>query len=129
MSKPGRVLESLVGRVFGRLKVTGLAPDRRVSYRAEWLCTCECGKTCRGTGQELRAGRKRSCGCLRRENFIAVLQMARARRKGGMRAATRKELGVDGHKAERAVSRKADEPAKTWIGADDAGRMLQALLG
>src|SRR5690606_31550818 len=33
-----------------------------------WLCQCGCGKTTQGTTTHLKAGNKKSCGCLVREN-------------------------------------------------------------
>lgn len=54
----------LAGQRFGRL--TALL---RVSTagRSIWLCECDCGESCEIRANDLRMGRTRSCGCLRRE--------------------------------------------------------------
>lgn len=62
--------ENMIGRTFGRLTVT--ASPVRAEGRRRWVCTCECGTT----GLEafeylLKSGKKKSCGCLRRETTAA----------------------------------------------------------
>ena len=32
-----------------------------------WICRCDCGVTCQIDGRELRCGKVKSCGCLRRD--------------------------------------------------------------
>lgn len=59
----------LTGATFGRLVVTQRAPtlrgrgDKR-RYRSNWNCVCECGNTLTVSGENLRSGHTRSCGCL-----------------------------------------------------------------
>lgn len=62
-------LIDLTGRTFGRLKVIGRAPDNKYynTPRPMWLCECECGNKTVVMGANLRDGKTRSCGCLRRE--------------------------------------------------------------
>jgi hypothetical protein len=62
-------LLNLTGETFERLTVIGRGRDR--SNRSAWLCRCICGKTKSITAHELRAGKSRSCGCLRTELRIA----------------------------------------------------------
>ena len=53
------------------LKATGLAGSRLTAIRycggGRWLCRCACGKEKEIHGKFLRAGRTRSCGCLKDE--------------------------------------------------------------
>lgn len=58
------------GVTFGRLTVV----ERVASFRSPsgqtqpaWACSCECGGRAIVRAAHLRAGRVRSCGCLRRE--------------------------------------------------------------
>lgn len=55
----------MIGQKFSRLLV--VAPDKPKHGRAYWICECECGQRCSASGKALRSGKKRSCGCLRRE--------------------------------------------------------------
>ena len=55
------------GHVYGWLTVIrrfGTTSDRQ----ATWLCICKCGRRVVVRGINLRRGRTKSCGCLRREN-------------------------------------------------------------
>jgi hypothetical protein len=51
----------LTGRRFGRWRIDGYAGDTK------WHCTCDCGTHVVVSGQVLRRGHSKSCGCLRRE--------------------------------------------------------------
>lgn len=56
----------IAGARFGRLIVIRQIPDhRKNSY---WLCVCDCGAEKVLTGNNLRRGLIKSCGCLNREN-------------------------------------------------------------
>ena len=58
--------EDLTGRRFGR--VTVLEKAGVTSYRAAiWRCRCDCGTVFEAFGSNLKAGRTKSCGCLRAE--------------------------------------------------------------
>lgn len=35
---------------------------------AQWLCLCDCGNYCKTDSNQLKNGRKKSCGCWRKEN-------------------------------------------------------------
>ena len=56
----GRLID-LTGCRFGRLVVLKRGEDKK------WLCICDCGNEKSTTGELLRTGRTKSCGCLRRE--------------------------------------------------------------
>jgi hypothetical protein len=62
------VLESLVGRVFGRLTVLARGTKRPGVF---WLCACSCGSQFVASAGALKCGDTRSCGCLLRENGVA----------------------------------------------------------
>lgn len=68
----GKQLIDYTGRRFGRLVVIGRAPnylspgDSVMTTR--WTCVCDCGKTVVALKNNLKSGRTKSCGCLRREN-------------------------------------------------------------
>lgn len=52
---------------FGRLTVLGRGEDNispRGMRRGQWLCKCDCGNVVLAMDNSLRAGYKKSCGCL-----------------------------------------------------------------
>jgi len=55
----------LVGEKYGRLTV--VAFDRKQNKKTYWKCVCDCGLTVIATGNNLRSGNTKSCGCLHRE--------------------------------------------------------------
>jgi hypothetical protein len=71
----------IVGKTFGRLRVIkqtvapeGTNPDKRGTW---WLCKCEpelggCGNEKVVFGRNLTSGSTKSCGCLRRDRYIAM---------------------------------------------------------
>lgn len=60
-----------IGHTFGRLTITGLS---HVDPHRFWIveCRCICGSVRAVRFATLRAGRTRSCGCLRRETTRAI---------------------------------------------------------
>ena len=61
---------NLVGEKYGRLTVVEF--DRLQNHKTYWKCVCECGMTVVATGNNLRSGNTRSCGCVRREMTKAL---------------------------------------------------------
>lgn len=59
--------ETLVGQQFGRLTVTSRSPRPR-----HWTCVCVCGAERSVYGPDLKTGKTKSCGCLRRELVSAA---------------------------------------------------------
>ena len=57
--------EDLTGKSFGRLTVIRRAKNRH--GRICWLCRCECGNEKEITAHDLKAGKVKSCGCLKYE--------------------------------------------------------------
>lgn len=69
--KMGKLLD-LTGQRFGLLVVVDIAPDyvSKSGHRLkQWLCLCDCGRTCTVTGCNLKSGRQLSCGCRRAETL------------------------------------------------------------
>jgi hypothetical protein len=54
------------GNRYGRLVVISQAES--VNNRVRWLCLCDCGVTLTVTGEKLRQGKQKSCGCYRRDS-------------------------------------------------------------
>lgn len=67
--------KEMAGLIFGRLRVLERAGSIR--GKATWLCACECGNTHVTTGDALRTGGARSCGCLNVESRIKIDGKAR----------------------------------------------------
>ncbi len=66
----GRPFVDETGMVYGRLTVLGKSPEQPTAH-AYWLCRCECGKLVNVSGNHLRRGTTRSCGCLNLEKLRA----------------------------------------------------------
>lgn len=58
--------ENLTGHVFGHL--TALYRTENKRGRTCWMCRCDCGREKAVTAQDLKAGKVKSCGCLKKEN-------------------------------------------------------------
>lgn len=60
--------QDLTGTTFGRLTVLGKSGFITKDGRSTWRCICNAdGNIINVTGKDLRAGRVKSCGCLKRE--------------------------------------------------------------
>ena len=59
----GYIAENLTGRKFGLLTVIERVENRK--DRTCWRCLCECGNEKTATAHDLKAGKVKSCGCLR----------------------------------------------------------------
>jgi hypothetical protein len=80
---------NLIGQQFGRLVVTGRAENAKRGF-AQWHCRCSCGNHVVVRGAQLRGGRSKSCGCLRKE-VVAEIGRSQARHghaKGNRRSPT-----------------------------------------
>lgn len=75
---------NLVNQKFGKLQVLKKALKR--NNKTRWLCQCACGKTCEVTTSQLRSGKTRSCGCLRREKAASTCTHGHARRDSNTRS-------------------------------------------
>jgi len=56
----------LTRQKFGRLTVLKIADERKGGRKA-WDCICECGNTTVVIGKNLKNGKTKSCGCIRKE--------------------------------------------------------------
>ena len=65
--KPSRALIDLTGKRFGRWQVIG--PREKRNGVSVWLCRCDCGNEERPSGQSLRDGTSKSCGCFAKEQI------------------------------------------------------------
>lgn len=79
----------LAGQEYGRLTVIARAPNIRV--RTAWLCKCSCGNTVVVTGNDLRRGKTKSCGCYGNE-----VRASRATKAGLARGEQMKKHGRAG---------------------------------
>lgn len=59
----------LIGKTFGRLTVLkrDLSKPSGRGKSVYWICQCECGKIVSISGDSLKQGRTKSCGCLKKE--------------------------------------------------------------
>ncbi|SHJ74243.1 hypothetical protein [Tepidibacter formicigenes] len=61
-------LIDLTGQRFGKLVVIKRGKNDKTNH-ARWYCQCDCGEVVLVTRGNLRNGRAKSCGCLRREKI------------------------------------------------------------
>ena len=74
-------LVDLTGQRFGRLTVVekeGSREYRPGRYRIYWQCKCDCGNECSAHTTDLRTGKVKSCGCLRKEILDATWERNRS---------------------------------------------------
>ena len=60
--KPGML--DLTGQRFGKLLCIRPYEEKDIRGNTQWVCQCDCGKTCITSVHKLRSGYKKSCGCL-----------------------------------------------------------------
>lgn len=66
----GKLID-LTGQTFGKLTVIEKTDKRSSNKRIIWKCRCECGNETEVTGDHLKSGHTKSCGCLKTsENLI-----------------------------------------------------------
>lgn len=63
---------NLVGEKYGRLTVVEFVKLQK--HKTYWKCVCDCGLTVIATGNNLRSGGTKSCGCLKRERTMKMGQ-------------------------------------------------------
>lgn len=69
------MVRDLTGLRFGRLLVTGRAPDhiqKSGGRKTMWYCTCDCGNVTQVMASNLLRGNSQSCGCKNREELIGL---------------------------------------------------------
>jgi len=70
---PRQAVIDETGKRHGRLTVIERV-ENVDGGAARWLCRCDCGKHTLATGRQLRAGSKKSCGCVNVGRWPRVLQ-------------------------------------------------------
>lgn len=121
MSRTHRDLE---GQRFGRLVAkyrTGTQKGRTM-----WFCQCDCGNTKTVDGSALVQKMTQSCGCLRREKYLAMLAEGVRRRKYGR--SYNPVLGDARVRQPQYVAR-SDRPEPEWKDALPAAADLAEVLG
>lgn len=87
-------VRDFTGMRFGRLTVTKFEGTARRGFAghrvARWNCLCDCGTSVVVWSTSLRAGEKRSCGCLAAETRIAN-GYAKGKARPGLRDMTPEE--------------------------------------
>jgi hypothetical protein len=63
--------KNLVGNSYGRLTVISMSNERGLRGQIKWNCLCSCGISHVVTGESLRSGKSKSCGCLLYETRYA----------------------------------------------------------
>ena len=66
--------KDLTGQKFGKLTVIKMSEERGNRNQIKWICKCECGNIHIVTGESLRAGKSKSCGCLKHEDSYNKIQ-------------------------------------------------------
>jgi len=79
------------GNIHGNLIV--LSRGDNSGSRATWLCQCECGNETTVSGDKLRAGHTKSCGCLKRKWKLLPPGIASFRQALSSRKSTAKRRG------------------------------------
>ena len=65
-----RPVVDLTGKIFGKLTVLPVAPERRIvsgTITLYWTCQCVCGNQRIYASTSLKSGSTQSCGCFRAE--------------------------------------------------------------
>ena len=67
--------QSLIGKIFGKLKVIEeLSEKDKYGYR-QWKCLCECGNITISNTNALNNGKKLSCGCLKSKGEMVIQKL------------------------------------------------------
>lgn len=80
--RKGPVAENLEGVRFEKLTVLRRADNE--NGRVRWLCQCDCGNTCIVAAHDLKAGKTKSCGCMRRQKGKGIVDI-KGKRFGRLR--------------------------------------------
>lgn len=84
------------GNTHGRLTVRCRSDKRDKFGRVLWVADCSCGNTIHADGYQMRTGRTKSCGCLRRELHTTHGESRTRRRQMYYRAKYRaKQNGIE----------------------------------
>lgn len=73
----------LTGQRFWRLTVLEKVPSK--NNRSMWRCVCDCGNEKVVEGRNLKKGLTKSCGCLKREEFMKNMNNPPTHKETGTR--------------------------------------------
>ncbi|HHX59446.1 MAG TPA: hypothetical protein GX707_01720 [Epulopiscium sp.] len=59
-------IKEIIGCKFGKLTVLNISKTRGNSGQIKYDCICDCGNTHTVSGESIRSGKSKSCGCLRK---------------------------------------------------------------
>jgi hypothetical protein len=102
------------GERFGRLVAIARTVAGSKKAKEAWLCACDCGTNKELRSSDLKAGKIRSCGCLRRE-ITSSLSKARVKHAGA---------GTPEHRAWIEMRRRC-RPTKHLASVHYTGRGIQ----
>jgi len=66
-------IKNLIGQRFGKLVVKDFSFTK--NYKAYWLCQCDCGNTKNICGTSLTQGLTKSCGCIKSQGELKIIQI------------------------------------------------------
>lgn len=120
-------LKNEAGKTYGRLTV--LRYSRTDAHGgAVWLCRCTCGEEVEVSGNHLRRGAVRSCGCLNREATAARRRAAADPLKGTREATAfsnmHRRCGEPGHNRFHLYGGRGIRVCARWSGADGLRNFL-----
>lgn len=90
-------LKNLKGQEFELLTVQSVS--RRNNGQLYWKCLCKCGNLCEAVANALKRGKKKSCGCLKKQVASAQLFEVRKQKRLALDSLDpkRKAFCVRGH--------------------------------
>ena len=65
LSKMAKII-NIIGQKFGKLTVINMRSDRGNSNQIMYDCKCDCGNNNITSGESIRSGKSKSCGCNRK---------------------------------------------------------------
>jgi hypothetical protein len=104
----------LTGQRFGRLTVLNKT-EKRCGHNIVWHCKCECGNECDINGGDIRQGKTKSCGCLKKEKTAEI-----GKKYGGKK----QKEDITGQKFNRLTALDYDSEREKWRCLCDCGNYV-----